>query len=125
MANRNFRNDTKAMDQGLVISAGTITLAPQAATGTLADTITFASASMRSAGVYRIAYEDTFVSLKSGQCSLEHTGSQNLRVEISGSVFSSAGKYVDLHILSGSALTKPSTEGTKIHWSAFLKNSGQ
>jgi hypothetical protein len=124
MANRNFRGDIKSPDQGLVISAGTISIGT-GSFGTFGDTVTYASASMVSTGRFRLTYEDSFVSLKASSCMLEHTGSQDLRVELSGSVFSSAGKYIDYHLLSGSALANPSTNGTKIHIINLLKNSGQ
>lgn len=122
MANRSFK-DLATLANGVVALAGNITLTPQALTGTTARNFPGASGSMVSAGLYRVTTTDPYVSLLSHTCALEHTGSQNYRVELSGSVFGSTSSYHDFRVMSGSTATKPSSDGAKLHISLFLKNS--
>lgn len=125
MANRNFRRDIASPDQGLVSIAGQISIT--GSTGaTTADTLTYASASNLSAGVYRVFFEDFFVSLKHASFTIQNTGSQDLTVVLSGSnlagiLSGSSGSNgitwtrttlpcVDFFVRSGSANTKPSND---------------
>ncbi len=129
MANRNFRHDLKSPDQGLVFIDGTITIT--GSTGaTTADTLTYASASNVSTGLYRITLEDSYVSLKSCQLTVESTGSQGLIPQIFSSSVGSE-KRVDFRLghLTGStaphtfAVAKPSDASSKVHVSLVFKNS--
>lgn len=129
MANRNFRRDFSSPDQGLVFIDGVINI--NATNGaTTSDTLTFASASCKSLGDYRIHLEDYYSSLKSCTLTLENTGTQGLVCKISGSSVDS-GKYVDFltGYLTGSG-TGPNvfavgraSNVTAVHVNLVLKNS--
>lgn len=129
MANRSFKNDLKATEQGLVIMPGTVTI-PAGGVPT-ADTFVFGSASLVTTGHYRISLEDPYVALRAATFSLENTGSQALRVDISGSnvgttlshATSLTTKHIDFFVMSGSNKTAP-TSTVKVHGFLFLKNSG-
>lgn len=123
MANKNWFRDLASPDNGIVLVDGTFTIT--GTTGaTTADSLTFASASNLSTGIYRIHLEDSYVSLKSAQFTLEMTGTQVLIPQLSGSSVG-AGKYVDLMLLSAStgAPTKPTVANAVVHVSLALKNS--
>ena len=122
MATRNFRRDLASPDQGLVFIAGTITITGSNG-ATTADTLTYASASNTATGIYRVAFEDSYVSLKSAQFTLEMTGSQVLIPQLSGSSVGS-GKYVDFMLLTGSgAPAKPQVASSTVHCLFVMKNS--
>lgn len=144
MANRNFRNDTKAAGVGRVLYDGTISLSAQALTGTTACTIPFASASMSNAtpGLYGVFFQDRFVdSIVSLQ--VESTGSQGVRAEVyqrynltgstaqsnSGSLATNFGAsanhdghVVTFRTLSGSVVLRPSND-IVVHFLASMKNT--
>lgn len=95
MANRIFRKDLSPAALGIVTEAGQIVLSPAAGVGTTSDSLLFSSASMVSAGKYRVQFEDSSLTLLASHFSLENTGSVPLRVVRSGSAYNSTGLYVD------------------------------
>jgi hypothetical protein len=122
MANRSWYKDMGTADQGLVCIDGKVNIT--GSTGaTVSDTLTYASASNRETGIYRIQLEDSFVSLKAAHLTLEMTGTQFLQVQLSGSDVSS-GKYVDFLMLNSSGVpTKPSVANCGVFVSLIFKNS--
>lgn len=127
MANRIFRSDLFAVEQGLVAMPGTITLGAGGIPS--GDTLTYASASKVATGHIRLTLEDSWPSLKACPVSLEFTGSGDYHVQLSGSNMSSTANHassatvnnIDFFILSGSA--KVDVQGAKIHVISFFKNS--
>lgn len=124
MANRNFRRDVATLTPGIVLIAGNVTLTPNHSTGTLSQTMVGASGSMVSAGLYRVRFDDKYVSMLAHSVELATTGSQDNRCAMSGSLnIDSTGQYVDFRIFSGSAQVKPSTVGDRLDFTFVLKNS--
>jgi len=124
MANRNFRADLRSPDQGLVFVPGTIRITGSNG-ATTQDTLTYASASNLGTGIYRVTFEDSFVSLRSAQLTLASTGSAGLTAVLSGTnAYSPSGKTLDFLIVNSSgALTKPQVANTDVQCLFIFKNS--
>ena len=135
MANRTFNRLQGTLETGVVVLPGTVTFLSSSVFGRYtSDTIAGVSSSYQGTGIVRQTLADSYARLMACNLTLETTGTENYRLQLSGANVTGAAvagpipaKTIDFNVVSGTlgSTVKVNPEvNSKAHVVLFLKNSG-